>query len=235
MIFPRFGALSRPIGCFSVYSFIMDLYGIFILPALIFVLPLTIASRLTILTIMILYSVIGLEIFKLKGKFKVISNDRIPLSSTYNASFDQPSNNTNTTTTKSDPLHITELHDSEPFSINRTTSFSIKRTTSHKRHPSSKITLNTKQSPISFRHYLVMPLIFFIILLATWVPLTINRVYAFIHPDQEPYPLLVSVGAMGSLRGFWNGILFVTMGVKGWRRQKRMERRLFDSARSSVY
>ena len=30
---------------------------------------LTIASRLTILTIMILYFVIGLEIFKLKGKF----------------------------------------------------------------------------------------------------------------------------------------------------------------------
>lgn len=186
-----------------------------------------ITSRLTILTIMILYFIIGIEIFKLKGKFKVISNDRIPLSSTYNASFDQPNNNTNITTTKSDPLHITELHDSEPFSINRTTS--------HKRHPSSKITLNSKQSPISFRHYLIMPLIFFIILLATWVPLTINRVYAFIHPGQEPYSLLVSVGAMGSLRGFWNGILFVTMGVKGWRRQKRMERRLFDSARSLVY
>lgn len=186
-----------------------------------------IISRLTILTIMILYFIIGIEIFKLKGKFKVISNDHIPLSSTYNASFDQPNNNTNITTTKSDPLHITELHDSEPFSINRTTS--------HKRHPSSKITLNSKQSPISFRHYLIMPLIFFIILLATWVPLTINRVYAFIHPGQEPYSLLVSVGAMGSLRGFWNGILFVTMGVKGWRRQKRMERRLFDSARSLVY
>ena len=192
-----------------------------------FVVLLTIASRLTILTIMILYFVIGLEIFKLKGKFKVISNDRIPLSSTYNTSFDQPTNNTTITTTKSDPLHITELNDSEPFSINRTTS--------HKRHPSSRITLNTKQSPISFRHYLVMPLIFFIILLATWVPLTINRVYAFIHPKQEPYPLLVSVGAMGSLRGFWNGILFVTMGVKGWRRQRRIERRLSDSARSSVH
>lgn len=231
----RFGALSLPIGCFSVYYFIMDLYGTSILSGLLFVLLLTPTHyhRLTILTIMILYFVIGLEIFKLKGKFKVISHDRIPLGSTYNASFDQPDNNINITNIKSDPLHITELHDSEPFSINRTTSHNP--TTSHKRHPSSKITLNSKQSPISFRHYLVMPLIFFIILLATWVPLTINRVYAFIHPDQEPYPLLVAVGAMGSLRGFWNGILFVTMGVKGWKRQKRMERQLLDSARSSVY
>ena len=190
---------------------------------------LLIISRLTILTIIILYLLIGLEIFKLKGKFDMISSDHIPLGSTYNGSFDQPNkNNKNSITNpKSDPLHITELQESEQSSIDHTAL--------PQPHASSTIALNSKQSPISFRHYLVMPLIFFIILLVTWVPLTINRVYAFIHPDKEPYPLLVAVGAMGSLRGFWNGILFVTMGMKGWRRQRRLEKRLFNSARSSVY
>jgi hypothetical protein len=36
------------------------------------------------------------------------------------------------------------------------------------------------------------------------------------------------VSALGSLRGFWNGIIFVTMGIKGWKR-RAMERRTINT------
>jgi hypothetical protein len=60
-----------------------------------------------------------------------------------------------------------------------------------------------------------MPILFFLALLTTWVTPTINRIYAFRHPGREPYGLMVGVAALGSLRGFWNGIIFVTMRSKG--------------------
>ncbi|KAL2859179.1 hypothetical protein BJX68DRAFT_261627 [Aspergillus pseudodeflectus] len=71
------------------------------------------------------------------------------------------------------------------------------------------------QSAVSLRKFLLMPILFFLALLTTWVTPTINRIYAFRHPGQEPYPLMVAVAALGSLRGFWNGIIFVSMRSKG--------------------
>lgn len=64
-----------------------------------------------------------------------------------------------------------------------------------------------------------MPSLFFLALLTTWVTPTINRVAAFAHPGYESYPLLLAVSALGSLRGFWNGVIFVTIGMKGWKRR----------------
>ncbi|KAL4783606.1 hypothetical protein BJX76DRAFT_329546 [Aspergillus varians] len=72
-----------------------------------------------------------------------------------------------------------------------------------------------RQSAVSLRKFLLMPILFFLALLTTWVTPTINRIYAFRHPGQEPYGLMVSVAALGSLRGFWNGIIFVTLRSKG--------------------
>ncbi|KAL2815271.1 hypothetical protein BDW59DRAFT_177703 [Aspergillus cavernicola] len=74
-----------------------------------------------------------------------------------------------------------------------------------------------QQSAVSLRKFLLMPILFFLALLTTWVAPTINRIYAFKHPGEEPYPLMVSVAALGSLRGFWNGIIFVSMRSKGRR------------------
>ncbi|BCS28370.1 putative cAMP receptor (Car4) [Aspergillus puulaauensis] len=73
------------------------------------------------------------------------------------------------------------------------------------------------QSGVSLRKFLLMPFLFFLALLTTWVAATINRIYAFRYPGQEPYGLMVSVAALNSLRGFWNGIIFVTMRSKGRR------------------
>lgn len=64
-----------------------------------------------------------------------------------------------------------------------------------------------------------MPSLFFLALLATWVTPTINRVSSFIRPNYESYSLLLAVSVLGSLRGFWNGVIFITMGMNGWRRQ----------------
>ncbi|KAL4759375.1 putative cAMP receptor (Car4) [Aspergillus foveolatus] len=72
-----------------------------------------------------------------------------------------------------------------------------------------------QHSAVSLRKFLLMPILFFLALLTTWVTPTINRIYAFRHPGQEPYGLMVGVAALGSLRGFWNGIIFVTMRSKG--------------------
>lgn len=174
-------------------------------------------SRLTIAAIMILYFIIGLEVFKLKGNLELLSNNHIPLSSSYNVESDKQhnsiANNTLDLTPEPRSVQAAQQKGTGFFSINRTPSFQPS--------PPTSLTLNLrKESPISFRHYILMPLIFFIVLLATWVPLTINRVYAFIDPGFVSYPLLLFVGAFGSLRGFWNGILFITIGMKGWNREK---------------
>lgn len=165
---------------------------------------------------MILYFIIGLEVFKLKGNLELLSDNNIPLGST-NVELDKQNNriahSTVQVTSQLQSPHIAERQDTEYFSINRTVTSGPSTSNSFK----AKL---RKQSPISFKHYILMPLIFFIVLLATWVPLTINRVYAFIDPGFESYTLLLFVGALGSLRGFWNGILFIAIGIKGWKRAK---------------
>jgi hypothetical protein len=90
-----------------------------------------------------------------------------------------------------------------------------------------------KQRSVSFKEYILMPSLFFLALLATWVAPTINRVSTFIHPDYQSYSLLLAVSALGSLRGFWNGIIFITVGVKGWRRRS-LDRRAVDTKVSEM-
>jgi prepilin signal peptidase PulO-like enzyme (type II secretory pathway) len=69
-----------------------------------------------------------------------------------------------------------------------------------------------------------MPLLFFVVLLAVWVAPTTNRISSFVDPKYLSYPLLLAVGATGSLRGFWNGVVFITIGMKERKRQKEIKR-----------
>jgi hypothetical protein len=62
---------------------------------------------------------------------------------------------------------------------------------------------------------------FFVVLLAIWVAPTTNRVLAFVNLGYESYPLLLAVVSTGSLRGFWNAVVFVTLGIKERRRTNR--------------
>ena len=59
-----------------------------------------------------------------------------------------------------------------------------------------------------------MPLMIFVVLLAIWVAPSTNRVASLINPTYISDPLLLAVGATGSLRGFWNGVVFITIGMK---------------------
>ncbi|EAQ87411.1 hypothetical protein CHGG_04030 [Chaetomium globosum CBS 148.51] len=78
-------------------------------------------------------------------------------------------------------------------------------------------------SSLSFRQYILMPLFFFLALLLVWVAPSTNRVASFVDPHSSSYPLMLTVGVMGSLRGFWNGIVFVVVGMRSWKRRRESD------------
>jgi hypothetical protein len=117
------------------------------------------------------------------------------------------------------PVHMTKLHDEKEAGL---ASPSTRSTSASHLRPSNGVTLDYRppiQSPVSFRQYILMPLMFFVVLLAIWVAPTTNRIASFINSGYVSYPLLLAVGSMGSLRGFWNGVVFVTIGMKERKRQ----------------
>lgn len=172
---------------------------------------------------LLLYCLVGIEILKQRRLFKSIGNDYATLD-TIASGKDSSLNHSHTTSAtvievsdQSRSAHTTQLNEGKEMESAPSTRFA-----SHLRR-SHKVTLsdgNQNRSPISFRQYILMPLMFFVVLLAIWVAPTANRVGAFINPHFVSYPLLLAVGSMGSLRGFWNGVVFLIIGVKARRRQK---------------
>ncbi|CAK7230557.1 hypothetical protein SBRCBS47491_007624 [Sporothrix bragantina] len=79
------------------------------------------------------------------------------------------------------------------------------------------------RSALSLRQYLLMPVMFFIVLLAIWVAPTTNRVASLVDPSFVSFPLYLAVGATGSLRGFWNGLVFLAVGMRSRQSQRRLE------------
>ncbi|KAH8697076.1 hypothetical protein BGW36DRAFT_416662 [Talaromyces proteolyticus] len=161
---------------------------------------------------MILYCLVGIRVFKLRQNLNIGRADHIQLSS--KTSIENHSNTKTSSTLQDDEISI---HTTSEHTIESPKSPITPPPTS-RIHPRP----NHHQSGVSFRHYVLMPLIFFLVMLSTWVAPTINRVQAFIRHDQTSYPLLVAVVATGSLRGFWNGIIFITIGMKGRRRSGRL-------------
>lgn len=62
--------------------------------------------------------------------------------------------------------------------------------------------------------YAKVAALFFVSLLVTWVPSSINRVYSLIHPEGVNVGLAYAAGVVLSLMGFWNGVIYV---VTSWR------------------
>lgn len=52
--------------------------------------------------------------------------------------------------------------------------------------------------------------LFFVSLLVTWVPSSINRVYSLIYPESISVPYAYAAGIVLSLMGFWNSVIYVT-------------------------
>lgn len=173
----------------------------------------------------IIYCLIGIEIGRLRDGFKLTEDDHIALTSqsTSSRAFDN-NDSTVTTIVESDPNNkpglVPESHIISQSSLERisTPQRSSKHLNSGANHRPPL------QRRMSFKQYILMPSLFFLALLTTWLTPTINRVSLFIHPDHHSYSLYLAVSALGSLRGLWNGIIFLTMGMKGWKR-RALERR----------
>jgi hypothetical protein len=174
---------------------------------------------------LVLYFLIGVEIARLRDEFKLTEDsDHIQLTSnvsSHHTPFENPNGSVITT------VEATKPKSSHGYDSGVTSETSVERSITLRPDSSRPFPPNYQlptQRRMSFRQYILMPSLFFLALLTTWVTPTINRVSAFIHPGSESYSLLLAVSALGSLRGFWNGVIFVTMGMKGWK-QRAVERR----------
>ncbi|KID61320.1 GPCR, family 2-like protein, partial [Metarhizium hybridum] len=173
-----------------------------------------------ILISMVIYVLVGIEIVKRKGALQSFNSDPVPLEDSIASTADTPYKSSERRATEGNfPLrhgHASVSHSGEESPILPP---KARVATSH------TVDTPTRHLSISFRQYILMPIFFFLALLSVWVAPSTNRVGAFVNPDFLSYPLLVSVCATGSLRGFWNGVIFITIGMKSQRRRGDLERR----------
>jgi hypothetical protein len=162
-------------------------------------------SRSSIVAIIALYCMVGLEIVKRRRALKTIIADSdvlLDLDDTVMPA-DEPS-----------AIPVEPSPSVNHASLRSTNGYVL---TTHRSHSQLR---TAKRSSLSFRQYILMPLFFFLALLSVWVAPSTNRVATFIDPTFASFPLLVTVGTTGSLRGFWNGLVFIAVGMKSWKRKK---------------
>ena len=58
--------------------------------------------------------------------------------------------------------------------------------------------------------YTKCAILFFVSLLVTWVPSSINRIYSLAHPDLISVPFTYASAVVLPLMGFWNFVIYVT-------------------------
>ena len=174
---------------------------------------------------MVLYIIVGIEIVKRRQALKSITSDTMLLDMDDTVMpADDPSQSpssdvTNTATNYSYPTnHKTKTS----TSYSSASGGSILTSRDHS-NTNNLEAAAPKRSSLSFRQYILMPLFFFLALLTVWVCPSTNRVAAFIDPTFGSYPLLLLVGITGSLRGFWNSLVFILVGMKSWKRRRREE------------
>jgi hypothetical protein len=181
-------------------------------------------SRVMIFIAMVLYCLVGIEILKRKHAWKSIDSDSVPLETLELGHFNNAVAATVEVNVQSQPGHTAAQVQGKTESV-----MSSRGSTSisHLR-PSENLALDhsvyksPSRSSVSFRQYILMPLMFFVVLLAIWVAPTVNRVSSFINPAYVSYPLLLAVGSTNTLRGFWNGVVFITIGMKALKRKKEL-------------
>ncbi|KAM7207249.1 hypothetical protein V8F20_002311 [Naviculisporaceae sp. PSN 640] len=190
----------------------------------------------SILITIILYILVGVEIVRRRVALQSLTNDSIvplddaiiPASMGENDLNDHENEHDMTIDDIKFPLPPPPQHVSTSYSVSTgsasvgTYSASI-ATSNYRDQDRAPRTPKRKSSRYLFRQYILMPLFFFLALLSVWVAPSTNRVAAFIDPSFGSYPLLLAVGISGSLRGFWNGLVFITVGIKSLRRKKEVE------------
>jgi hypothetical protein len=172
---------------------------------------------------MILYILVGVEILKRKNALKAIASDCIPLDSSTSIDYNDTHNTNTARSSKADELpHSGQYADSSPIN-GSSAAYTISIQPSYSENAPVETTSND-HSALSFRQFCVLPFFFWVILMAIWIAPTTNRIAVYIRPGFESFPLMIAVGATGSLRGWWNGVVFITLGVKGRNRRKALER-----------
>lgn len=209
-----------------------------------------------------LYGRIGVEIIRRRrALMSILSNDTtsrvqlddivLPLSSAAavsqpvgDASITQPSIASTATKTESDLEQQQQSSTATPSTTTPTTSSSSSQPNSNPSTPKTTSPRATKiyyhfsptrrpSSSLSFRQYIVMPLLFALTLFSVWTPSTVNRILLlgagegsssfragghYNYNYNYYYPLVVVSGVSCSLRGFFNGVVFVLVG-RGSRRR----------------
>ncbi|MCJ1310871.1 hypothetical protein MMC25_004539 [Agyrium rufum] len=79
--------------------------------------------------------------------------------------------------------------------------------------------------------YLKCAFLFFVSLLITWTPSSINRVNSLVHPEAMSFPLNYATGLVLPLMGFWNSVIYITTS---WPAVKALFRNLLGSGRGSL-
>ncbi|CAM1510825.1 Fc.00g083380.m01.CDS01 [Cosmosporella sp. VM-42] len=174
-----------------------------------------------ILIIIIIYVMVGIEIARRRHALHAINSDSVPLDDTVVSSADTHLENSN---------YEADAHSQSGNTFTSHSGDELLLTTSKHSITASRNAAATHHinpsphSSLSFRQYILMPLFFFLALLSVWVAPSTNRVGAFVNPTFSNYPILVAVGATGSLRGFWNGVVFITIGMKSRQRRNNLGR-----------
>ncbi len=160
--------------------------------------------RSSIVITIALYLIVGVEIAKRRRILRSISEDIVPPAPAHDSC-----------------ANSSHIDDDE--TIPQSADESVSPTLTSKYYTSTARINPTKASSLSFRQYILMPLFFFLAMLLVWVAPSTNRVATFINPSFFSYQLNLVVGVTGSLRGFWNGIVFVVVGMRSWKRRKESD------------
>jgi hypothetical protein len=169
---------------------------------------------------MILYFLVGNEILKQRRFFKSIESSFVNPDSLNNTSFNH----------KAVPMTMKDNPRIPKYPLDQRQGKELDFETSASASTSSQRPLDSapfdlqpqRRPPVSFGQYILMPVMFFFLLLMIWVAPTVNRVASFINPKFFSFPLYIAVGSMGSLRGFCNAVVFIVVGMKERRRKRRL-------------
>ncbi|KAK4867780.1 hypothetical protein LT330_006667 [Penicillium expansum] len=149
---------------------------------------------LVIVIVLILYCLIGIEITRVRDEFKLSNDDHIALTSGNSAS--------SVTTTEEGNSRRKPAFTPESTITSNTT-----EQNTFERPPTSTNDATTYQTPkqrrVSLRQYVIMPSLFFLAMLATWIAPTINRISEFVNHKHGNYSLLLSDGSDVLRKGEW--------------------------------
>jgi hypothetical protein len=83
--------------------------------------------------------------------------------------------------------------------------------THYDRRPRKSISsLDANRAAINYCKY---ALLFFVAMIVTWVPSTLNRLVALVHPTHSIFGLTYASSLVLPLQGFWNAIIYIFTSV----------------------